>query len=205
MTASPRPAPGRLSRLRSWPALTTSPSAAARAAVRRTPPTRRRRRRRERRRHRSRYRSRCRRRRCPAPARPPPGSGSTNRITRQPSALQRGDRRVTSGISRCRAASPPPRSEPRGVGHQRSLLGPHRARDRHQPLVRIALDVELAGRAPRPHQFDQGGHVGGADVPLVRARMHGQPIGAGIVRDAGEFAGCRARRCGASCATARSC
>ena len=72
------------------------------------------------------------------------------------------------------------------VGHQRALLRAHLAHDLEQALVGIALDVQLAARPPRPHQFGQRRHVAAADVPLVGTRMHGQPVGPGIVRDARE-------------------
>ena len=72
------------------------------------------------------------------------------------------------------------------VGHQRALLRAHLAHDLEQPLVGIALDVQLATRPPRPHQLGQRRHVAAADMALVGTRMHGQPVGAGIVRDARE-------------------
>ena len=49
---------------------------------------------------------------------------------------------------------------------------------REEALVWISLDVELAS-GPVLHQFDQVEHVDAANVALVRARMHGKPVGAG--------------------------
>jgi hypothetical protein len=52
----------------------------------------------------------------------------------------------------------------------------------HQVLERIALDVELAIR-PLAQQRRQIVHVGGADMTLVRPRMHGDAVGAMLQAD----------------------
>ena len=67
------------------------------------------------------------------------------------------------------------------------MLGPHLAHDVEEALVGIALDVELASRAPGLHQLCQRRYVGAADVALVGPRMDGQSVDAGIMRDAREF------------------
>ena len=58
--------------------------------------------------------------------------------------------------------------------------------------VRIAFDVELRARMPR-HHVAQGMDVGSADMPFVRARMHGDAVGAGFEGNAGACRNVRAR------------
>src|SRR5439155_24579325 len=55
-----------------------------------------------------------------------------------------------------------------------------------QALVGVALDVELALRAPRTHQLGQRRDVAPADMALVGARVDREAVGAGIVGDPGE-------------------
>ena len=74
------------------------------------------------------------------------------------------------------------------VGHQRHLLWSKVRRGKalynlHQIVVRIALDVELTVGV-LAHQRGDWLHVTGADVPLVRARMHGDAISTGVEHDA---------------------
>jgi hypothetical protein len=59
----------------------------------------------------------------------------------------------------------------------------HFGDDVEKAAVGIAFEVELESRAPRPHQLGEPEHVVAADVALVRARVHGQPIGAGPMGD----------------------
>jgi hypothetical protein len=49
----------------------------------------------------------------------------------------------------------------------------------------VALDVEL-GLPPALQQRVQLAHVGGADVALVGARVHGDAVGAGLQRQRGD-------------------
>ena len=69
----------------------------------------------------------------------------------------------------------------RRVRHQRDLVRPDPLDQCQKPVVGIALDVELtAGPGRLLHQLGQIQHVLLADVPGVRARMHGDPGGAGL-------------------------
>ncbi len=90
----------------------------------------------------------------------------------------------------CAASSFQPSSEVKAsgsVGHQRALLGPDFGDDVQEAAVGVAFEVQLETRPPRPHQLGQIKHVAAADVALVGARMRGQPIGPGIMRDPAEM------------------
>ena len=108
-------------------------------------------------------------------------------MMRQPSGFSAAIACSTSGVSRLSSFQPSSEVKaPGGSGTSVHCSGPHLAHDLEQPLVRIALDIQLAARPPRPHQLGQRRHVGAADVALVGPRMHGQPVRPGIVRDARE-------------------
>ena len=105
-----------------------------------------------------------------------------------PQSLDRGDRRV--GQAGLRVVEVPPLlgcERVRGVGNQGALLRPDVAQDRQQPLLWVAFDIEFLRRPIVPHQRRDRCHIGAADVALIGARMHGQPLGAGLQRDAGEM------------------
>jgi hypothetical protein len=73
------------------------------------------------------------------------------------------------------------------VRHQRALRGAQRTHQRQQVVKRVALDVEL-GRRPFAQQRVQLVHVLRADVAFVRARVHGDAVGAGAQRQRGDVA-----------------
>ena len=65
------------------------------------------------------------------------------------------------------------------VWHKGDLVRAHRTHMRHQVVEGVALDVEFAVR-PGLHQRGQLGHVAGADVALVRARVDGDALRASL-------------------------
>ena len=69
----------------------------------------------------------------------------------------------------------------RRVGHERHLIGTHLADQRDELRRRIAFDV-VFDRRPEfvADQRRELGDVGAADVALVRARVHGDAMGAGL-------------------------
>ena len=66
-----------------------------------------------------------------------------------------------------------------GIGHKSALMWTAFAHEVHQVLKRIAFDVELTV-GPALHQTGQFVHVTGADMALVRTRMHRDAVGPGL-------------------------
>ena len=177
---------GRLATVRSWPALTASPAASAASAAfpslssaLAAVPGRRGRRRK------GRCRARCGRRRSRAPAVMPPGSASANSETRKPPFFSR----PTTACRKARCGEVPAvvgGRLRRIVGHQRHLVGLVRFDEPQEILGRIALDVEFGVGEFVVDQRPQLGQVGAAHVPLVGARMDGEPMRPGLERNAAD-------------------
>ena len=114
----------------------------------------------------------------------PAGSGSANSETRKPPFFSR----RTIGAELIGMADEIPAMIGgrlrRIVRHQRHLVRLVLFHKAQEILVGIALDVEFRVREFVVDQRAQHRQVGMARVPLVRARMHGQPVRAGGQRDA---------------------
>ena len=79
----------------------------------------------------------------------------------------------------------------RDQGHLGRL---HRLDQFDETSVGIALDVELPIRELISHQRLEVGHVRSANVALVRPRMDGQPVRAGLQRDPADADDARPRQ-----------
>ncbi len=92
-----------------------------------------------------------------------------NRITpaSHQCAHRRDRRRRQRGLGRIEVPALLGGERIRRVRHQRRLLRPDIAQDLHEPLIRVALYVELHRRPVRAHQLRQQRHVGRADMPLI--------------------------------------
>ena len=65
------------------------------------------------------------------------------------------------------------------VGHEGGLVRPSGPHDIHEVVERVALDVEL-GLRPTLHQGGNFIDIPRADVPLIRARVNGDALAAGL-------------------------
>ena len=68
------------------------------------------------------------------------------------------------------------------VGHERGLVRPDELAMLDEAVKRIALDVVLGGREGR-QELGQRGHIGRANVTLIRARVHRDAVRAGLQRE----------------------
>ena len=177
----------RLSRSRSWPALTPRPSACASSAARAYTAN-------DSRALRLAALERARKRLgvqldavgahiC----RPPIGasSGSTNRLTRTPAhADQR--RRAQAGRAACRRDQPAWLVISPGMDrHERALIRLDRVHELQQIRPRVAFDIELDAPPSAARRYAAMSCTSaGRDVPRVGARMHGDPRRAGVDADA---------------------